>query len=105
MQYFDHCLKVDTKVCLGRICQAKAGRGKGKYFMICGIVNDCYVLLTDGSSRKITKPKLKKIKHIRCLPYVEIEIAAIISKGKLPSDAEIKKVLCRVMAVEKSKEK
>ena len=50
---------------LGSIVTAKAGRDKGRSFAIVAAVDSEYVLLADGCTRKIEKPKKKKRKHIR----------------------------------------
>lgn len=92
-------------LCIGRICKASAGRGKGRYFIICKIVDDEYVLLTDGKTRKWEHPKRKKSKHLICRPYVAEDIATAIAQGRTPLDAEIREALGRVAAIESNKEK
>lgn len=49
---------------LGKIVYSKAGRDKGKYFIIIGIINEIYVNISDGDLRKVEKPKKKKLKHL-----------------------------------------
>jgi len=49
---------------LGQLVCSKAGRDKGKYFIILDIIDDNYVYICDGSLRTIEKPKKKKIKHL-----------------------------------------
>ncbi len=49
---------------VGQIVFSKAGRDKGKPFIIIGI-DDNFIYLADGITRTIDKPKLKKIKHIQ----------------------------------------
>ena len=91
--------------CIGRVCKAKAGRGKNRYFVVCGIVNEEYVLLIDGSTRKVAKPKLKKKKHLLCRPCIITEVAEAIAGGIPLLDAEIRSALDRMTAAEISKEK
>ncbi len=55
---------------VGRIVLSKQGRDKGRFFIIVDVVNDNFVLLADGDLRKLDKPKLKKIKHLRATPFV-----------------------------------
>jgi len=45
---------------IGRVVLAKAGRDKGKLFMIVGKVDDEYVLIANGTNRSIDKPKKRK---------------------------------------------
>ena len=92
---------MDKNICIGRVCTVKAGRGKGRYFIICGIVNAEYVLLAVGISRKTAKPKLKKIRHIQCRPYVAAQAAEQILSGRNTVDAMIRNELDRIAAIDK----
>lgn len=49
---------------IGQLVKSKAGRDKGKLFIIKDIINDKYVYIVDGDLRKISNPKKKKIKHL-----------------------------------------
>jgi len=49
---------------LGQLVRASCGRDEGKYFFIIKKVDESFVLISDGKSRKLDKPKLKKIKHL-----------------------------------------
>lgn len=49
---------------IGQVVKSKAGRDKGKLFLILDIVDDKNVLIVDGDIRKIDNPKLKKTKHL-----------------------------------------
>jgi len=49
---------------IGQLVKSKAGRDKGKLFIIKEIINDKYVYIVDGELRKISNPKKKKIKHL-----------------------------------------
>ena len=48
----------------GQIVKSISGRDKGRYFIVIKICPDDMVLISDGTLRKIQKPKLKKIKHL-----------------------------------------
>jgi len=49
---------------IGQLVKSKAGRDKGKLFIIKEIINDKYVYIVDGELRKISNPKKKKVKHL-----------------------------------------
>lgn len=49
----------------GQLVKSKCGRDKDRIFIIKEIIDKDYVLLIDGDLRKLEKPKLKKIKHIK----------------------------------------
>ncbi|SHH45246.1 KOW domain-containing RNA-binding protein [Tepidibacter thalassicus] len=49
---------------VGQVVMSKSGRDKGRLFFVLKIVDDEYVLISDGDLRKLEKPKLKKVKHL-----------------------------------------
>ena len=49
----------------GQIVISKAGRDINLKFVILKIIDENYVLISDGRLRKIDKPKLKKNKHLQ----------------------------------------
>mgnify|MGYP000848400045 CR=1 FL=1 len=78
---------------IGRVVRAKAGRDKGKFFIIVGRIDQEYVLLANGTNRSIKKPKKKKIKHLEAKPDVVYNLRDKINDGKQVFDAEIRKSL------------
>lgn len=72
------------RIVLGQVVHSKAGRDKDKYFLIVGILNKDYVLISDGDLRKIEKPKKKKLKHL-----VIHEILASNIKEKFEANMKI----------------
>ena len=46
-----------------KVCST-AGRDAGKCFLVVGILDKQYVLISDGKTHKVDKPKKKKIKHL-----------------------------------------
>ena len=52
------------EIAAGRIVYSKAGRDKGRYFVILSIEGE-YVNICDGNLRKLKSPKKKKLKHLR----------------------------------------
>lgn len=53
-----------TRLTLGQIVKATRGRDEGKVFVIKEIVDDKMVKIVDGKTRKLEKPKLKKVSHL-----------------------------------------
>lgn len=73
-------------ICKGMLVYSKAGRDKGKLFMVLDAEND-FVYLTDGDTRRINNPKRKKIKHInRTNTVSELDFANI-------SDSDVRKAV------------
>lgn len=52
---------------VGDIVLAIAGRDSERMFLIVGILDETYVYIADGKSRKSDFPKKKKIRHIKLL--------------------------------------
>ncbi len=55
---------MDKGPSIGQLVRSRAGRDKGKLFLILDVLDDEYVLVVDGKIRKIDRPKKKKLKHL-----------------------------------------
>lgn len=53
-----------TDVKPGQLVMSRAGRDKGRKFIVIEVENKEFVKVVDGDLRKIEKPKRKKIKHL-----------------------------------------
>ena len=78
---------------LGAVVKSKSGRDKDRYFLVVGIIDSEYVYISDGSLRKVDKPKKKKIKHLVFIDHVEEEISGALKAGKKVSNAALRKFL------------
>ena len=78
---------------LGRIVYSKAGRDKGKAFVVVGVIDDNNVYLADGDIRKIEKPKKKKIKHLETTDYFSLDLIEKLKNKQKITNSEIKKAL------------
>ena len=74
---------------LGSVVFSKAGRDAGRFYIVTEIVSDEFVRIADGELRRIDKPKLKKIKHLR-FEAVNEKLAEKLRDGKKVFDAEIR---------------
>jgi len=54
-----------NKYKVGDIVLALAGRDSERLFAVVGILDENYVYIADGKSRRADSPKKKKIRHIR----------------------------------------
>lgn len=78
---------------IGDVIQSKAGRDKGKYFMVYSIIDEEFIMVVDGTLRKQSSPKKKRCKHVR---KVNVQLAGVCKKltdGVHVFDAEIRKAL------------
>ncbi len=80
---------MELSACVGRVCRSKSGRDKGRYFLIKEVVDGQYVYVVDGVVRKLSKPKLKKLKHLELKYEIAEHIAAKFQSGAKVFDAEI----------------
>ena len=78
---------------VGRVVLSKQGHDKGRWFVVAGILDERHVLIADGQTRKLTKPKKKQWKHLRAKPVKVEEIAEALLGGKTVLDSEIRKAL------------
>ncbi len=78
---------------IGAVCVSRAGRDKGRAFVIVGVCDENHVLLCDGEKRKLSKPKKKKLMHLHVEPCRAEEIGARMAGGRAILDADVRKAL------------
>ena len=61
----------------GDVVLSLAGHDQGGIFVIYDIIDDDYVLIADGQSRSMEKPKRKKRKHLKVLPQDPMDLDTI----------------------------
>lgn len=77
----------------GNIVLSKAGRDKGGYFIVLKVVDENYVLIADGSIRKVDNPKLKKCKHLENTGKTSERICEKLAMGTRVTNPEINREL------------
>lgn len=82
-----------NKATVGQLVIATAGRDANKKFIITCIINDQYVYISDGDSRKLENPKKKKLKHLKLAKYVSNEIAQGLQQNKSITNSVINKCI------------
>lgn len=78
---------------LGQVVYSKAGRDSGRKFVVVKVIDEIYVLISDGDLRRIEKPKKKKIKHLEVTGKVIVQLAEKLDKNLKVTNPEIKKAL------------
>ncbi len=91
-------------VMLGQVVCSKAGRDEGRFFIIIGIVDDKYVLVSDGDLRRFENPKKKKIKHLDITSIILEALSKKLKDSIKVTNAEIRKALAEVKEALGSKE-
>ena len=67
----------------GSVVFSLAGRDKGRYFIVVGVLDEDHVLIANGRSRKIGKPKKKKLKHLSVVGKISTETEESLKRGEL----------------------
>lgn len=75
-------------VSIGQVVKSIAGRDKGRLYMVVG-VEGRMLLLVDGFSRKLRRPKRKNILHVQLTNVVNLDIKNRLQRGGLVRDEEI----------------
>jgi len=75
---------------VGQLVEASSGRDQGKIFFIVRIIDENYVHIVDGKTRKLDKPKMKKIKHLNIRNFVDENIKERLLDGNELTDSFIR---------------
>ena len=58
----------------GDVVRSVAGHDSGRRFVVLEVIDEQYVLIADGKTRPVEKPKKKKNKHLKAVPGCRMEI-------------------------------
>lgn len=78
---------------IGTIVYSVKGRDSGRFYIVVEVVDDKYIKIADGQLRRIEKPKLKQIKHIKSDGESIPRLAEKLKEGAKIFDAEIRSAL------------
>ena len=84
---------------IGQIVYSKSGHDKTLPFIVTAVDGE-YLYLADGKSRKLEKPKKKKIKHVQGTKHICEDIKKKLEEKSYLQDAQILKAIkeyCREM--------
>ena len=71
---------------------ATAGREKGRLFFVVDVQNE-YLLLADGRSRRLEAPKRKKCRHVQRAGAAPGELAAKLRSSEIITNSELRKAI------------
>ncbi len=77
---------------IGRAVQSRQGRDAGRCFVILQVVDEQFVLMADGLTRKLDHPKKKKIKHLHPKPFCMEGLGEALAAHQL-LDSDLRKFL------------
>lgn len=78
---------------IGKVVRSKAGRDRNHLYVVIGQLDNGYVLIVNGKTKTLEKPKKKKIKHLDFLKTVDDEFKTAIDLKSKSTDLEIKRFL------------
>ena len=76
----------------GRVVLSTQGRDEGRYFIVLKVIDENFVLMADGLTRKVDHPKKKKVKHLHLKPILVEVDGAKLPNGHL-QDSDLRKAL------------
>lgn len=76
----------------GRVVLSTQGRDEGRYFIVLEVIDENFVIMADGLTRKIDHPKKKKVKHLRPKPIV-VNVDGSTLPNKHLQDSDLRRYL------------
>ena len=86
-------METTSDIVKGQVVKSRAGRDKGRIFLVVNILNDKFIEVVDGNLRKIDSPKKKKIRHLIIYNSVIKDYNERVEKGDKINNAYIRKIL------------
>lgn len=80
-------------IMIGQIVESRAGRDKGRIFLVLDIIDDQHLFIIDGDLRKIDNPKKKKIKHLIVYNKVLKELSYRLDNNIKVNNAYVRRLL------------
>lgn len=77
------------------IVKSIAGRDSGKLFFVLETEGE-YLMLADGSSRRVEQPKRKKRKHVETFGSSDTRLALKIRSGERITNIELRRTLAEI---------
>ncbi len=84
---------MNNSIQIGAVVWSVMGRDSGRFYVVVEKVSDNYVYIVDGETRRLEKPKLKKLKHLKYNGENLESIGLKLVEGKQVFDAEIRSAL------------
>lgn len=78
---------------IGQRVISKAGRDRGREYLVYRLLDFKTVLITDGNYRPVGNPKKKKVQHLELCQEIAAEVAAKIEKGIHVGNEEVRRAL------------
>ena len=86
-------MDLSDDIAKGQVVKSRAGRDKGRIFLIIDIIDKENVFIVDGDLRKLDNPKKKKIKHLIVYNTILDELKYKLDNNIKVNNAYIRKLL------------
>jgi ribosomal protein L14E/L6E/L27E len=80
-------------ITVGQVVKSRAGRDKGRIFLVINIIDEQNLLIVDGDMRKLDNPKQKKLRHLIVYNTVVSELSYRLDNNIKIDNAFIRKLL------------
>ncbi|WP_406677303.1 RNA-binding protein [Moorella sp. ACPs] len=87
---------------VGQLVYSRAGRDRGRPFLIWQLAGPGRVYLVDGRLRRTSKPKLKNVLHVQAVNRVATVIADRLKRGEVVTDAEVRRAIAQLLETEQA---
>jgi len=78
---------------MGRVVVSRQGHDRGRRFLVVGLIDERFVLIADGDTRKLDHPKKKQLKHLYAEPQIAQDALAAIARKRQTVNSDIRKAL------------
>ena len=92
---------MSTKITIGSVVLSQQGRDQNNLYLCVGIVDEQFVLIADGKTHRLCKPKKKNIKHLKHTGDTLDVIAQKLRENKKVFDSEVNSSLRNFIKAER----
>ncbi|NLY11719.1 MAG: hypothetical protein GX020_08575 [Firmicutes bacterium] len=77
-------------ISVGQFVSSRAGRDINKNYIVLRVIDESFVEVADGETRKVERPKRKNIKHLRLHKYINKELQQLLESDATITDQQVK---------------
>jgi len=77
----------------GQLVFSRAGRDRGRPFIVIRVLDDRYVEVADGDLRKIACPKRKNVRHLQAANRTATDVGQKLASGEPVKNWELRKAI------------
>lgn len=81
---------------LGQMVYSKAGRDRGRCYLVIGYENERWVKVSDGDYRPVNQPKIKNVVHVKAVDGLANDINQRLLDGQNITDELIRAALAEL---------